>query len=64
MTIELFSLQIFYLVLDVIVDDYGSKLGRILGRRRQSIEAGDKLEDAFFGEEEDVEGFIFLLPTR
>ena len=27
----------------------------------ESIEAGDKLEDAFFGEEEDVEGFIFLV---
>lgn len=27
----------------------------------ESIEAGDKLEDAFFGEEEDVEGFTFLV---
>ena len=27
----------------------------------ESIEAGEKLEDAFFGEEEDVEGFIFLV---
>ena len=27
----------------------------------ESIEAGGVLEDAFFGEEEDVQGFIFLV---
>ena len=29
----------------------------------ESIEAGDLLEDAFFGEEEDVQGFTLLVPV-